>query len=288
MLSINLDHSKTVNVQMKLKNSSLFWWIAALVFTLAVASYQRITGPTYPKTGEITINKQTVKYKLLTSNESHVPAEITIEGNTKDISGVVKFKKLKTNEAWQTVEFKNKAGKLIAELPPQPPAGKLEYIAVLNYGDKQFYLTEKPVVIRFKGAVPIFVLIPHIIFMFGAMLYSTRTGIEAIIHGAKLQSMTFITLILLGVGGLILGPIVQKYAFGAFWTGWPFGHDLTDNKTFAAFVFWFIAYLRLRNNTINRGWAIAAAVILLIIFLIPHSMFGSELDYSTGEIGTWK
>ena len=34
----------------------------------------------------------------------------------------------------------------------------------------------------------------------------------------------------LGLGGMILGPIVQKYAFGAYWTGIPFGHDLTDAK----------------------------------------------------------
>jgi hypothetical protein len=27
-----------------------------------------------------------------------------------------------------------------------------------------------------------------------------------------------------------------------------------------------------------------AAVVLLIIFSIPHSMFGSEFDYSSGEV----
>jgi hypothetical protein len=32
------------------------------------------------------------------------------------------------------------------------------------------------------------------------------------------------------------------------------------------------------------GYTIAASLILLIIFSIPHSMFGSELDYATGEV----
>lgn len=270
------------------KYNSLVWWIFAFIFTLAIAYYQRVTGPTYPKTGKIVIKEQVLNYKLLTSCESHIPAEITIDGNTNEISGSVKFKKLKTNEDWHTTEFRNNGNKLIAELPPQPPAGKLEYIVILSSGEEQFYLTENPVVIRFKGAVPIFILIPHIIIMFGAMLYSTRTGIEAFINGSKLHSMTLITLILLGVGGLILGPIVQKFAFGAFWTGWPFGHDLTDNKTFLAFAAWLFALYRLKKNAANRNWTITAAVILLIVFLIPHSMFGSELDYSTGEIGTGK
>jgi hypothetical protein len=87
---------------------------------------------------------------------------------------------------------------------------------------------------------------------------------------------------------MILGPVVQKYAFGEFWAGWPFGKDLTDNKTLVAFVAWIIAVVRLRKNKEKRGWALAAAIILLAIYLIPHSMFGSELDYSTGDIGTGK
>jgi hypothetical protein len=85
---------------------------------------------------------------------------------------------------------------------------------------------------------------------------------------------------------MLLGPAVQKYAFGAFWTGWPFGNDLTDNKTLVAVIGWLIAWLRVRKYPNRRGWAIAAALILLAVYLIPHSMFGSELDYSTGEIET--
>ena len=122
--------------------------------------------------------------------------------------------------------------------------------------------------------------------MFLAMLFSTRTGIEALIKGDRTLSYSRVTLIFLLFGGMILSPIVQKYAFGEFWTGWPFGKDLTDNKTLVAFVAWIIAVIRLRKNSEKRGWALAAAIILLAVYLIPHSMFGSELDYSTGEIGT--
>jgi hypothetical protein len=40
---------------------------------------------------------------------------------------------------------------------------------------------------------------------------------------------------------MILGPVVQYYAFGEFWTGVPFGWDLTDNKTLVAVIFWALA-----------------------------------------------
>jgi len=265
---------------------SLFWWIIAFIFTLSIAYYQRVTGPTYPVSGKIIINERLIEYKLLTSSESHIPAEIVISGNVKGISGKSEYRRFKSNDQWQTAEFNSDGEKLKAGLPPQPPAGKLEYIVILNDGIKEYLITEEPVVIRFKGAVPLYILIPHVIFMFTAMLFSTRTGIEALRKGPSLKWMTFVTLILLGLGGMLLGPIVQKFAFGEFWTGWPFGQDLTDNKTLLAFAAWFVAYLRVRKDVANRGWVIAASIILLSIFLIPHSMFGSELDHTTGEVKT--
>lgn len=271
---------------MTYKSKSILWWIFSILFTLSIAYYQRTTGPTYPVRGKVEVNDQVLKYKLLTSNDSDKPAQIYIKGSIEGIKGYIDYRKYKSNAEWIRVDFIPQENKLLAELPQQPPAGKLSYRVVLKDDNQTFDITEEPVVIRFKGPVPAFVLYPHILLMFLAMLFSTRTGIEAIIKGDKTFSYTKITLVLLLFGGMILGPVVQKYAFGEFWTGWPFGKDLTDNKTLVAFVAWIIAVIRLRKNSEKRGWALAAAVILLAVYLIPHSMFGSELDYSTGEIGT--
>jgi hypothetical protein len=119
--------------------------------------------------------------------------------------------------------------------------------------------------------------------MFFAMVFSIRTGFEAILKRNKTFRFTSITLLLFLVGGLIMGPIVQKYAFDAYWTGWPWGHDLTDNKTIVAFIFWLIAWLVLRKNPQNRTWPIIATVVMLAIYLIPHSVLGSELDFTELE-----
>ena len=88
------------------------------------------------------------------------------------------------------------------------------------------------------------------------------------------------------IGGLLLGPLVQKFAFDAYWTGWPFGHDLTDNKTLVAFLAWLPAtVLALTRRRI--GLAVAAGwIVMMGVFLIPHSYRGSEMDWSAGEIKT--
>ena len=117
-------------------------------------------------------------------------------------------------------------------------------------------------------------------FMIVGMLLSTRTGLEALRKGTNIKTYVYLTFAFLFIGGMILGPVVQKYAFDAYWTGFPFGKDLTDNKTLIAMISWVIAIFALLKNKRARGWIFAASLITLIIYLIPHSMMGSELDYS--------
>ena len=271
---------------MSKRSSSIAWWVIALLFTLSLAVYQRMTGPTYPVRGSLDIHGTEVKYRLIRSSESDKPAEIVIKNVSDEITGEISFKRFKVDEPMQLRSFSRDGNNLTVTLPPEPAAGKLEYTVTLFDGSDQYVLNKEPVVIRFKGPVPPYILIPHILLMFLAMLFSTRTGIEALRKGNQMRVYTGLTLLLFAAGGMILGPIVQKFAFDAYWTGWPFGRDLTDNKTLLAFVAWIIAYIRIRKSSKNNWWAVLAAVVLLLVYLIPHSMFGSELDYSTGEVTT--
>jgi cytochrome bd-type quinol oxidase subunit 2 len=116
--------------------------------------------------------------------------------------------------------------------------------------------------------------------MFLAMLFSTRAGLEALDKNGNPRKLVIWTTGLLFVGGMILGPLVQKYAFGALWTGFPFGFDLTDNKTLIAMLGWIAALIAGRKGKPARVWVLGASVLLLIVYLIPHSLLGSQLDYS--------
>lgn len=263
-------------------------WIFSFLFTITIAYYQRKTGPTYPVSGKTEIAGQTVKYKLIRTHGGDEDATVSIKNVGPGIEGLIKYKRLGTNDEWTSNSMTRSGDDLVATLPHQAPAGKLMYHIALTSGDESVLLNDEPTIIRFKGAVPAWVLIPHVIIMFTAMMMSTRTGLEALFRGTRSYKYAWITMVTLFVGGLILGPAVQKYAFDAFWTGWPFGQDLTDNKTLLAFIFWAIAVWRLRKNPANRTWPILAMIVLLLVYLIPHSMFGSSLDYSTGTVVTGK
>jgi len=260
---------------------SVLLWLIAFVLTVLTAVYQRMTGPTYPISGEVTISGNLIEYKLDRTHggEGDHPIEISVEDET--ICGEFIWKRYKTNDEWSSIEMKRKDKKLIAFLPHQPPAGKLVYHVVLQKRNEAVTLPEDgEVIIRFKGDVPIFFLIPHIIFIFGAMLLSTRTGLEYFNEGKNFKLLTILTFIFVIIGGFLFGPIVQKYAFGEFWTGFPFGHDLTDNKILIGFIGWLLALIALYKFTNPKRWIVFASILMFIIFLIPHSLLGSELNYN--------
>lgn len=269
-----------------MKTKKILVWIFAFIFTVSIAYYQRTTGPTYPVRGKVEIAGQEVKYRLIRTYDGEEGAKIEIRNVGPAVEGEIKYKRFGTNDDWTVEKMQHTGEALTGSLPQQPPAGKVKYHVTLYSAQESVLLNDEPAVLRYKGAVPAWVLIPHIIIMFVAMMMSTRTGLEALIRGGRTYVYAWITLVTLFVGGLILGPVVQKYAFGAYWTGWPFGHDLTDNKTLVAFIFWAIAVWRLFRKPENRTWPVVAMVILLLVYLIPHSMFGSSLDYDSGAVMT--
>ncbi|MFZ1730375.1 MAG: hypothetical protein WBQ23_16515 [Bacteroidota bacterium] len=265
---------------------SILFWVLALLITLGSAYYQRKTGPTYPVDGSLTIHGAEVHYSLTRSHGGDGDQPVPLIDPSRSVRGEIVFKRYKTDDEWTRQALVLSGDTLFGYLPHQVPAGKLEYFVELENGDNVMRIPEhESVVTRFKGAVPLGVLIPHIIAMFLAMLLSTRAGIESFRRKGKPRKQALWATGLLIIGGLILGPIVQKYAFGAYWTGFPFGMDLTDNKTLIAFIAWAIALAAIwkpdaiERQPLRRWFVLFASLVMMAVYLIPHSLMGSELDY---------
>src|SRR5674476_562075 len=119
---------------------SLLWWIFAVIFTIIIAMYQRITGPTYPKDATVTLNNNELKFKLIRSH-SDGDAEIKLAVPDKDIKGTVTYRRYKSLDQWTTVDMTRKGESLIFLLPHQPPAGKIEYTICLGNNTEHVTLT---------------------------------------------------------------------------------------------------------------------------------------------------
>ena len=263
---------------------TILLWTATIVLTLASVVYQRLTGPTQAIRDSVTISGTEISYKLLRTHDNTHDARIEISVPDTTVTGRMTWRRFKSHDTLATQPMVRLGESLIARIPKQPAAGKVVYrIALIDSAGAAHDLSPEPVIIRFKGPVPSYILFPHVLIMFSGMALATRTGLQAIFRRERIRTFSLWTLGLLLVGGLIFGPIMQKFAFGQFWTGWPVGHDLTDNKTAVAVLFWFVALWRMSRSQKGRGWVIVASVVTLIIFVIPHSLLGSELDYRQME-----
>lgn len=279
----------------------VIYWLLAILITLAAVIYQRKTGPTYDKKMNIEVNGKSCDLKLVRSIEIERIDPLRLSIDDTSIKAKLFYKRFLTDENYTSVDFTysqkpvnsvimNKVFGIteekgwFADIPDQPAAGKIQYYFEVtdNQGPK-VYLKDQPIVVRFKGAVPASVLTPHIFFMFFAMLLGNLAGIMAVFKNNRYKFYTNITVITLFIGGMILGPWVQLYAFGEAWAGIPFAWDLTDNKTLLAFVFWLLAFFMNRKKD-RPVYTIVACIVMLIVYSIPHSMYGSQLDPETGEI----
>jgi hypothetical protein len=293
-------------------------WLITLIVTGAFLVWQKISGPTYEvKVKNEMVGGIKVHGELLRTHSINGDLPVVLnageagKGNP-GLRATVVWRRYPTDDPWERKAMVYEDGQFRTTLPAQPMAGKVEYEVEVQsdpdlrdptYGpapggvEKRFFPPEDhgPAVARFKGDVPGIILVFHVTFMILGMLFSTGAGLEALTRGSQVLLLSRITSGCLLVGGLILGPIVQKYAFDAFWTGWPLGGDWTDNKLAVGALAWFIATIlacRLRG-TDDRGrtvyrplarWAaVLAMVVILVIYSIPHSIHGSTFDYETGE-----
>lgn len=272
------------------KSKSVLLWLLALLLTLLLAVYQRLTGPTYPLKGKLADSGIEIKYKLYRSWTSYKPLPVRVAVSGKVVWLNLWYTRLPISEnKGIDVTMKKRGDIYEAEIPGQPAAGKVAYrIRGATLASGAVYIPEMgrhPVVARFKGEVPAWLLIAHIIAMFAGMLLAFRTGLGALLRDGSRQRLVPWTLGVTFVGGLLFGPMVQKYAFGAFWTGFPLGGDLTDSKTLFIVLIWLVAFFIRKKS---RWWAVLATILMVSVYLIPHSMLGSELDYRTGQVVTSK
>ena len=254
------------------------YWLLAIVITLVLSIYQRMTGPTNPKRVTIELNGESYKLRLPRSGVQ-VDEIVTLKGIPSDTYAQMHYRRYPTADEYTTIDFSWNGNEWQAALPVQPVAGKLQYYITVGGKD---YPADEPLVIRFRNDVPAGILVPHILFMFAAMLFAVYTFL-LVVTRRKYGRWLMITVGTLFVGGFILGPLVQHAAFGPWWAGFPYGTDLTDNKTLISFLFFMIALATLRWK--YNKWVVCLAVVVMIaIFSIPHSAYGSEYDYTTQQL----
>jgi hypothetical protein len=271
--------------------------VLAVAFTLGAFTWQDKTGPTYPIEGTLETSAGPVQFIVARSETIGIGLPVVLRDPVPDgVKGVVEYRRFRSDDPWSSAameqgEFsftrRGRSSSLTGVGVALPGlterAGKYEILLRIDGGDGQLVSVtgDRPIYARFKGDVPFVPLIAHILVIFTSMMLAIRTVLEALADG-KYDWLLRSTIISLLLGAFLLGPLVQWHAFGVWWSGIPFGYDWTDNKVLVSLAAWGIAWFRNSGGRRSRSAIYAAGVVTLLVYFIPHSLFGSEYDYRTG------
>ncbi len=277
----------------------LLAWLAAVALTAACFAFQNRTGPTYPLEGAVETSRGPVRFLFLRSEEIGTPLQLMLRAPIPaGVTGSVRWRRFKSHDGWRTTAMEPGTFRFTrrgspeevrgvgARLPSLPErAGKYEYFVDLDDGTGPRSVTgDRPIFARYKAPVPIGVLLPHILVVFLSMTLAVRTALAAL-AGGEVRRLLLATIGSLLLGAFALGPLVQWYAFGVWWSGFPFGYDWTDNKVVVELAAWLLAggaVLAWRGTGRARVAVLLALAVTLAVYFIPHSIFGSEYDYRRG------
>lgn len=263
--------------------------IIAVVLTLIVIVSARRFGPNRPYEVKASSSSFTLSHEAPRGHSGEGPAELGLNvdfagGKAADIT-VELLGRIKGEKEWETVEpTREESGTYLFEIPAKP------------WGTRYFYKFQgrladdppvtlcqeggEPMMVKFKGEVPAWILILHILAMFGGFFLLIWSALHALRLAAggddegKAAPLAWWAWAVMFIGGVPLGFAMNWYAFGVVWEAFPFGRDVTDNKTQIALIIWGIAglALTLKRSRKSGVFAAVAALLVLALFLIPHSV----------------
>ncbi len=170
-------------------------------------------------------------------------------------------------------QLEDAAGRILATIPVEESRDK----------PKQLWF-------RFEGPRSTPLLVAHILCMFGSFLLMVMvilTAFEDMRNRAvriRLGKQTLWATIILFLGTFPIGIWLEHQVYGTYWTGIPFGRDITDSKALVIFIYWLIMLYLLRGSALSgdprkdvigataaRWVAVVGVVLSLALYLVPHS-----------------
>lgn len=259
---------------------------------LALFVLSRITGPNFKYRVETSGPGFTLSHKAPRTSEGTGPAhlELEVSGDTSSITGL--------NLVGHTAKESGKEDVIPPtsitgatggpkvfhyEIPFHPWATKYLYVFQAHLQSGALVQLDRkgdPLMIRFRGTVPALTLGLHILGMFGGFLLMVLGAFAAVdfLRGRG-EAKPVLRLggwgwLVFAVGGLPLGFLMNWYAFRTIWEAWPFGADVTDNKTqvaLAVYALGLLAFLWKKNRA--AAWlVVAGTAVAFAVFIIPHSI----------------
>jgi hypothetical protein len=269
--------------------------VLAVVITLLVVVASRYFGPNRKYTVETRADGLVLSHKAPRSQTGEGPATLELraklDGRKASDLAVGLKGRVKGESDWERLGVARiETGEegwdkvFVFEVPPKPYTTRYFYTFEIELPEEGGPLIlaradGEPMMVKFKGEVPAWIVIAHILGMFGGFFLlilcafhsvGLARGREDHLAASRLAWWSWILMFL---GGVPFGWAMNYYAFDVIWEAFPFGGDVTDNKTQIALILWGLvaAGLSWKKGRKSGLIAVVGAILVLAIFMIPHS-----------------
>ncbi len=131
--------------------------------------------------GKQIVSGAELKYKFYRSWTSYQPLPVRVTGNGIAALRLYYRRYPQLKAKWSVTQMVTRDGAFQAFVPGQPAAGKMTYkVEIVTPTGTAWLNGGIPIVARFKGAVPLWLLLLHVHFMFAGLILAFRTGLEAL------------------------------------------------------------------------------------------------------------
>jgi hypothetical protein len=245
---------------------NLILWMGAVIITFLAGYLQSVTDAEFPISGTIGIDGEKVSYMFHKAASNDSDYMVLIRTEKAGISGIVEWR-LTGEKDWTEIEMKKDGNNLLAFIPKQKALQKIDYRVTLEYEGKNYNLIG-PTRLTFYGKVHPMISFIFYFTLFGALLLSTRTGLEGFKDNPKLGAYTVFTVIFFFLYTLAVNPLKRSYELGAINNSVPPIHALFDLHSILLFTTWIAGMIVIFKINNKKAAALTTAFVTILIFLL--------------------
>jgi len=247
--------------------NEIILWASSLIIVFLIGYIKNVTNKDYPVTGTFGIEGKKVSYKLdkicfdKTSYKNYI---------ISDIKGIKAHLLIIKDGQQKNISYNEIDRGLEAEIPNSKPGEKINYRIIIGYKKDIFEIPKQDyITLTFWGSIPSPISILNFILLYGGLLMSIRSLLEAFTKKVNLKKFIFITCTLFITLIIIVYPLYNTYKLGAINHFVPPLSDLVNPLLTLILGVWIIAAVFIFNKKFIRTiTTIAVCATFLIYFLL--------------------
>lgn len=246
---------------------TIILWVSAIIIVFIVSFAQHIRSNEFPISGTIDLGSGNVSYDFDRVVHTKNGYRVIIASDIKDMSGKLYWRTAE-DSVWNSTALIDSGNIFYAMIPAQEPRTKIFCRVKLLYNGKNYLLPVKRAAdITFYKSIPDEIFQFYYITLFAGLILGVRTALEAFNEKSKMKKLSVFTAISFFSFTFVFSTVKKGVEIGAVGGGGVPLSDIFDLRGILLFAVSVITMILIVNSRRRRIWAVAGAVVLLLVFL---------------------